>query len=102
MRWLVTGLCLAFCASSFARLAEAADQDVRIRLTWGEGTPRMWHGSIRVSAGLISEAERIGFAADSPGAMAMPDGTLQFWQRSPTGFDGMDVRVQGPSTATLL
>jgi hypothetical protein len=76
--------------------------DVRIRLTWGEGTPRMWHGSIRASTGRISEAKRLGFAADASGSMVMQNGTLQFWQRSPTGFDGMDVRVQGPNTATLI
>ncbi len=101
-RLLFVGLCVSFCALRLAAGVDAADQDVRVRLTWGEGTPRQWHGSIRVSAGRIAEAERLGFAADAPGAMAMQDGALKFWQRGPTRFDGMDVRVQGPSTAMLL
>ena len=102
MRLLAGGLCLTVCALALAASLEAAELDVRIRLTWGEGTPRMWHGSIRASTGRISEAKRLGFAADAPGSMALQNGTLQFWQRSPTGFDGMDVRVQGPTTATLI
>lgn len=101
-RLLAAGLWLMVCALAIPSAANAAEQDVRIRLTWGEGTPRMWHGAIRVSTGRISEAERLGFAADAPGAMAMQDDALQFWQRGPTGFDGVDVRVQGPSTATLI
>jgi hypothetical protein len=99
---LAGGLCLTVCALMSAARVEAAELDVRIRLTWGEGTPRMWHGSIRASTGRISEASRLGFAADAPGSMAMQDGTLQFWQRGPTRFDGMDVRVQGPNTATII
>ncbi len=102
MRLLASGLCLALCALALAARVEAAELDVHIRLTWGEGTPRMWHGSIRTSTGRISEAERLGFAADAPGSMAMQNGALQFWQRSPTEFDGMDLRLQGPTTATLI
>lgn len=101
-RLLAAGLWLMVCAHALAWPAWASEQDVRIRVTWGEGTPRMWHGSIQVTEGRISEAERLGFASDSPGAMAMQNGALQFWQRGATGFDGVDVRVQGPSTATLI
>ncbi len=101
-RRLVGGLCLLFCAHAATAYGQLSEQDVGVRLTWGEGAPRTWHGSIQLTAGRIVSAERLGFAADAPGAMAMQDGVLKFWQRGPTPFDGMDVRLQGPGTAKLI
>ncbi len=86
----------------------AAASDVRVRIAWGGGENRLWHGTISVSEGTLSEPRPLGIEADEPGSMWLEDPTrggeakLRFRQRSPRGYDGVDVLVSAPPTAKLL
>ena len=49
--------------------ARAADLDIRLRIDWGGGEPRSWQGTIRTTAGTLSEPVTLGLEADAPGSM---------------------------------
>lgn len=76
---------------------------VRVRIAWGGGAERVWHGTIAVSNGALSEPQPLGVEADEPGSMWIDgQGTLAVQQRSPRSYDGVDVLVSAASTAKLL
>ena len=81
--------------------------DMRVRIAWGGGPERVWRGTIAVSEGLLSEPRSLGIEADEPGSMWL-DGDagesrkLVIQQRSPRGYDGVELLVAAPSGAKLL
>ena len=90
---LAAALGLAFAAHPAAR---AADLDVRLRIDWGGGEPRSWQGTIRTTAGTLSEPQTLGLEADAPGSMHLVDaGTLLVVPRTPRNYDGVDLRDPG-------
>ena len=96
---LVVSLALA----SHALMAD----DLRVRIAWGGGSERLWHGTISVRDGLLSQPRPLGVEADEPGSMWLdgdPIGSrkLVVRQRSPRGYDGVDVLVTASSDAVLL
>ena len=97
---------IALLVLSAARAAPA--DDLRVRIAWGGGAERTWQGTISVSDGSISEPQPLGAEADEPGSMWL-DGNppsdhaaLVVQQRSPRGYDGVDVSVSAAPTAKLL
>jgi hypothetical protein len=83
--------------------------DVRVRIAWGGGAERTWQGTISVSDGSISEPQPLGAEADEPGSMWLDGnaprndgGSLVIQQRSPRGYDGVDVLVSAAPGAKLL
>jgi hypothetical protein len=91
-------------ASIFCRASAGADLlDVRVRIAWGGGEARPWRGTIRVTAGALSEVAPLGLEPDAPGSMLLADpSTIQIAGRTPRSYDGCDIRVQAPSDAKLL
>jgi hypothetical protein len=91
---------------SAARAASA--DDLRVRIAWGGGADRTWQGTISVTDGLLSEPRSLGVEADEPGSMWL-DGdprsgrtVLAIQQRSPRGYDGVDLLVSAAPAAKLL
>ena len=83
--------------------ASAADLDIRLRIDWGGGEPRSWQGTIRTTAGTLSEPQTLGLEADAPGSMLLVgEDTLQIVPRTPRNYDGVDLRVQAPEGAKLI
>jgi hypothetical protein len=85
----------------------ALADDLRVRIAWGGGTDRVWQGAISVSDGSLAEPQPLGMEADEPGSMWLGvDGrgqrVLVVQQRSPRGYDGVDVSVSAAATAKLL
>ena len=79
--------------------------DLRLRIAWGGGAERLWRGTISLSEGSLSEPQPLGVEADEPGSMWL-DGnprsdhvTLVVQQRSPRGYDGVDVLVSAAPAA---
>jgi len=76
--------------------------DVRVRIAWGGGEARSWHGTIRLSEGKLSELTPLGLEPDTPGSLLLTDSaTVRVGARSPRSYDGFDVRVQAPANALL-
>ena len=84
----------------------ALANDIRVRIAWGGGADRVWRGTIAASDGSLSEPRPLGVEADEPGSMWIdgpPDaGKLVVHQRSPRGYDGVDVLVRASPSAKLL
>ncbi len=86
----------------------AAD-DLRVRIAWGGGAERTWRGVVSVSDGSLAEPCPMGVEADEPGSMWIDGGSsdgktksLVIQQRSPRGYDGVDVSVSAPTTARMI
>jgi hypothetical protein len=95
------------CFSALApRVTQAEDLDVRLRIAWGGGEASVWQGSIRLSAGTLSEVTPLGLEADDPGSMHLVTDaagqSLRIHPRTPRTYDGCDVRIQAPSDAALI
>lgn len=97
-------LALLLCAIALLARTSAADPlDVRVRIAWGGGEARSWQGTIRVSEGTLSDVTPLGLEPDAPGSMLLADATtIRVFGRTPRSYDGCDVRVQAPPSATLL
>src|SRR5262245_25613731 len=95
---------LVHCAAVICGAAVGEDAlDVRVRIAWGGGDARPWQGTIRVTAGALSEVMPLGLEPDAPGSMSLVDGaTVRIYGRTPRSYDGCDLRVQAPSHAKLL
>jgi hypothetical protein len=103
-RWFSPGRirAIGWCALTLLAAALNGEEiDLRLRVTWGDGPPRVWRGSVFVSDGQLSEPRRLGIKADLPGAMTLRDRTLRFKERSATSFDGLDVHIRGQDTTVM-
>ena len=54
----------------------AAVATMRVRIAWGGGAERLWHGTIAVSQGTLGEPHPLGIEADEPGSIWLEDGHL--------------------------
>lgn len=74
-----------------------------MRIAWGGGAARLWTGSLTVDQGVLRDPQLLGIEADEPGSMWLSDdGTrLEIRQRSPRTYDGGDVLVEAPLSASL-
>ncbi len=80
----------------------AADSTMRLRIAWGGGAERVWHGGIALSQGTLKLIRPLGTLPDSPGSI-WNDGEqrIEIRERSPRAYDGIDVEVTAPSDARL-
>ncbi len=74
---------------------------MRLRITFGGGSPRVWRGSISLSDGQFARPELLGLEPDEPGSMAVGVRVIQIRQPSPRSYDGLDVSVRAPLDARL-
>ncbi len=81
----------------------AGAETLRVRIAWGGGAARLWHGSLAVEGGTLGEPQLLGIEADEPGSMWLSGDRrrLQIVQRSPRTYDGVDVLVEAPADGEL-
>ena len=80
-----------------------AEEELRVRLAWGGGTPRSWQGTIHLTSGEITEFIPLGLESDAPGAMHLIDSaTLAIAPRHPRGYDGVDLLIRAPRDAAFV
>lgn len=102
---VATTVALAALALSTARGDDL--QDLRVRIAWGGGTERLWHVVVSLNEGSFDDLLPLGIEADEPGSMwfeksgSRDRAQLVVQQRSPRSYDGVDVNVHSPATATL-
>lgn len=93
--WLLVGLlCLVG--------VRAEAETLRLRLAWGGGEERLWHGTVAVRNGTLLEPQSLGIEADEAGSMWLEEGQLAIAQRSPRGYDGVELLVEAPLSASLV
>lgn len=99
---------LAWAAPTLAlRAAEIDDADndalpeMRLRIVFGGGTPRLWRGSISLSDGQFLQPQLLGLEPDEPGSMSAGVRVIHVHQPSSRSYEGLDVLVRAPLEATL-
>ncbi|MHB1033734.1 MAG: family 10 glycosylhydrolase [Pirellulales bacterium] len=95
------GVALASGAAGLST-AVAEPPTMRVRVAWGGGAERPWHGTIAVSQGVLSELSPLGIEADEPGSIWLADNRVEIRQRSPRAYDGADLLVSAPLDARLV
>ena len=106
LAYLVAALRLGRLGVAAVYCTRAAGDEMRLRIAWGGGVARQWQGTISVTEGSVSEPRPLGIEADEPGSMwidrSTPAGAVVIRQRSPRGYDGLDLLVSAPATGRLL
>jgi len=75
---------------------------MRVRIAWGGGSEKVWHGRIAITDGTLSRPRLLGIEADEPGSMWIEQNRLVVRQRSPRAYDGVDLLLNAPLDANLL
>ncbi len=75
---------------------------MRLRVAWGGGADRQWHGSLHAVDGQIAEIAALGVEADEPGSLWLEDGRLVFHQRAPRAYDAVDLAVTADIHSRLM
>jgi hypothetical protein len=81
--------------------AEAAEATLRLRIAWGGGNERQWHGSVELSDGTLTELMPLGIEADEPGSIWLDGAKVLIRQRSGRAYDGIDVLATADLSAKL-
>jgi hypothetical protein len=84
-----------------ASQAAGADSALRLRIAWGGGAERIWHGSIRLSEGQLSDLQPLGIEADESGSIWLDDEGIEIRQSSMRAYDGVDVLATADLDARL-
>lgn len=74
---------------------------LQLRIAWGGGEPRRWIGEITATDGRLKTPVPLGIEADEPGSIWSDDRGINIQQRSPRGYDAIDVLVAGNRRTTL-
>src|SRR6266705_1048636 len=80
LAWIVVE-CLG---PSAASSVFSAEQQLRIRIAWGGGTPRPWLGSVSVSQGADRQVTLLGVEADDPGSVWLDGDSAWIQHRRPS------------------
>jgi hypothetical protein len=83
-------------------MAVGAETTMRLRIAWGGGAPRRWHGTLRLSQGTLSEVRALGSEGDEPGSMWIDRDAVIIEQRSARADDGLDVLATAELDSRLL
>jgi len=76
---------------------------LRLRIAWGGGPERTWHGSLALDEGEFADLQTLGVEADEPGSVWLAaKNRVQFRQPTQRSYDGLDVTVRGESEARLV
>lgn len=102
-RWRRTGFTIAaLLAALVPAVAGAQQRSMRLRVAWGGGESRRWHGSVELTEGVLSELVPLGVEADEPGSMWIDGSRVLINGPSGRTYDGFDCTVDAPPEARLL
>ena len=72
-----------------------SDRQLRLRLSWGGGTPQTWTGKITAVNGAFSNVAPLGLGPDANAAAMRVGEDLDIRHWSPTSYGGADVTLAG-------
>ncbi len=74
---------------------------LRLRLSWGGGTPQTWTGNIDVREGAFSDVAPLGLNPDANAAVTQVGEDLVVRHWSPTNYGGADVTLTGTAATQV-
>lgn len=97
--WFVCGLlCLV---ASPAVAEDGASVKTRVRVEWGEQTPRLWNARFEMVDGRITSARSLGVDADEIAVISRDDQEVLYQPRTSRVFNSVEFEVQAEITAHL-
>jgi len=90
--------CLLLLGSGNARADEVA---ARLRFAWGGGSPRLWHGEVKLESGTLERVRPLGVEADEPGSIWFDQERIHIEQRSTRTYDAVDVWLTADPAARI-
>jgi hypothetical protein len=82
--------------------AHGAEPTMRLRIAWGGGAERAWHGTARLSDGQFADLLPLGIEADEPGSIWLDGGMVYVQPPSRRAYDGLDVSLTADLNARLV
>src|SRR5580698_5394257 len=84
---LLQALAVALAVAA-ARPLPAAEPALALRIAWGGGSERLWHGSIAIDKGSLTLVRPLGIVADAPGSIWLDsEQRIEIRQRSARAYD---------------
>ena len=96
LQWFIP-LTVLLCAT----VALGDQPTFRLRIIWGGGAERQWSGNLSLSEGTFDGLRPLGVTTDTPGSMEASGDKVLIAERSARSFDGLDVDVFAPQSASL-
>ncbi|MCH8924254.1 MAG: hypothetical protein IIA67_14035, partial [Planctomycetes bacterium] len=93
--------CCALWMLLAAAAATAADPTLRVRVIWGGGAERTWHGTISAADATVTKLHPLGIEADQAGSIWTDGRTISVDQPGPHTFDGVDFSITAPLETVL-
>ncbi len=97
---LLASITAAHFVVATSALAESSET-MRIRIAWGGATGVQWAGRVSVGTGRLTELSLLGREHDTPGSLWLDNSVAFVAQPRPRTFDGFDITVNAPLSATL-
>ncbi|MCA9016740.1 MAG: hypothetical protein KDA77_15510, partial [Planctomycetaceae bacterium] len=88
-------------ASAFAWLEDAPPASVKLRVEWGEQTPRLWNARFDLTGGQFSHVNSLGVDADEAAAISMVDQKIVYQPRTSRVFNSIEFQVRGNLSTKL-
>lgn len=82
-------------------LAASDELELQLRLLWGGGAARQWQGQISVNQGRITLSRDLGVDPQRRSFKLSQTDLIQIRPAGLVNYDGCDMVVRGPATATL-
>ena len=103
LRWQWAWIALVFLGQAVGVAAPvgAEDSTLRLRIAWGGNVPVQWTARFSVAGGELTDLSLLGRERDTPGSIWLDRATVGVGEPRPRTFDGIDVTVRAPLTATL-
>ena len=74
---------------------------LRLRIAWGGGAARIWHGTVKLAQGQLLDVVPLGIEADEPGSIWLDEAGIQLRQRSLRPTMASTSRSPANSTTSL-
>lgn len=68
---------------------------VKLRVDWGEQTPRLWNAQIKLTDGYVQTANSLGVDADETAVIAQTKESISYQPRTNRVFNSIEFQVQG-------
>ncbi len=93
---------LVLCLGTFPSRAAAEDTTLQLRVAWGGGAERIWHGSVRLTQGKFADVQPLGIEANEPGSIWLSPQGIEIKERGLRAYDGLDMLVTADLEARLI
>ena len=101
--WLLT-LVIVLCMSQASHTARAEMNRpllIKLRVEWGEQTPRLWNARFDLTGGKIKAVQSLGVDADEAAVISQTGQKVLYQPRTSRVFNSIEFQIEGDSSAKL-